>query len=227
MPSLIDAAAPAPDAEDGRRVRGDRRRRAILTAAVNVASVEGLEGLSIGRLATELEMSKSGLFAHFGSKEELQIATVRAAAAIFAHRVVVPAQDRFEPGVARLHGMLDLWLDYMEHGIFAGGCFFAAATAEMDGRPGPVREAVAQQMTRWAETLADHARDAIERGELVEDSDPEQLAFELDALGIAVNSGWQLHEDHAVFERGHRAIRRRLEAEATAAGRAVLSAVPA
>ena len=119
------------------RVRGDRTRRAILTAAVNVASVEGLEGLSIGRLATELEMSKSGLFAHFGSKEELQISTVRAAAAIFAHRVVLPAEEQFEPGIARLHGMLDLWLDYMEHGIFAGGCFFAAATSEMDGRPGP------------------------------------------------------------------------------------------
>ena len=228
MPSLIDSAAPAPDSEDGRRVRGDRTRRAILTAAVNVASVEGLEGLSIGRLATELEMSKSGLFAHFGSKEELQIATVRAAAAIFAHRVVIPAQEQFEPGLARLHGMLDQWLDYMEAGIFAGGCFFAAATSEMDGRPGPVREAVAQQMTRWAETLSEYAREAIARGELVEDADPEQLAFELDALGIAVNSGWQLHEDHAVFERGHRAIRRRLEVEATEAGRVALgSVVPA
>ena len=228
MSSFIEPATPSPAAEDGRRVRGDRTRRAILTAAVNVASVEGLEGLSIGRLATELEMSKSGLFAHFGSKEELQISTVRAAAAIFAHRVVLPAQEQFEPGIARLHGMLDLWLDYMEHGIFAGGCFFAAATSEMDGRPGPVREAVAQQMTRWALALAEHARDAIERGELVEDSDPEQLAFELDALGIAVNSGWQLHEDHAVFERGHRAIRRRLEAEATERGRAALAAtVPA
>ena len=222
MPSLIDSAAPAPDSEDGRRVRGDRTRRAILTAAVNVASVEGLEGLSIGRLATELEMSKSGLFAHFGSKEELQIATVRAAAAIFAHRVVIPAQEQFEPGLARLHGMLDQWLDYMEAGIFAGGCFFAAATSEMDGRPGPVREAVAQQMTRWAETLSEYAREAIARGELVEDADPEQLAFELDALGIAVNSGWQLHENDAVFERGHRAIRRRLEVEATEAGRVAL-----
>ena len=228
MPSLIDAVTPAPDPEDGRRVRGDRTRRAILTAAVNVASVEGLEGLSIGRLATELEMSKSGLFAHFGSKEELQIATVRAAAAIFAHRVVLPAQEQFEPGIARLHGMLDHWLDYMEDGIFAGGCFFAAATSEMDGRPGPVREAVALQMTRWATTLAEYATEAIARGELVEDADPDQLAFELDALGIAVNSGWQLHEDHAVFERGHRAIRRRLEAEATPAGKAVLAAaVPA
>ena len=228
MSSLLDAAAPAPDPGDGRRVRGDRTRRAILAAAVNLASVEGLEGLSLGRLATELEMSKSGLFAHFGSKEELQISTVRAAAAIFGQRVVVPAQEQFAPGLVRLQGMLDLWLDYMERGIFAGGCFFAAATVEMDGRPGPVRDAVAQQMTRWAGTLADHARAAIERGELREDTDADQLAFELDALGTGVNSGWQLHEDHGVFERGHRALRRRLEADATEAGRAALAAaVPA
>ena len=201
----------APDA-DGRRVRGDRTRRAILAAAVNLASVEGLEGLSIGRLATELEMSKSGLFAHFGSKEELQVSTVRAAAAIFAQRVVGPAEERFEPGVARLRGMLDLWLDYMERGTFDGGCFFAAATVEMDGRPGPVRDAIAEQMRLWAGHLADYARTAIERGELEPETDPLQLAFELDALGTAVNSGWQLHADDSVFTRGHRAILRRLEA---------------
>jgi AcrR family transcriptional regulator len=212
---------------DGRKVRGDRTRRAILSAAVNVASVEGLEGLSIGRLATELEMSKSGLFAHFGSKEELQISTVRAAAAIFAHRVIVPAQEQFEPGIARLQGMLDLWLDYMEEGIFAGGCFFAAATVEMDGRPGPVRDSVAEQMNRWGKALADYARDAMDRGELLPDTDPGQLAFELDALGTAVNSGWQLHENDKVFERGHRAIRRRLQADATEQGRAALDAMHA
>jgi AcrR family transcriptional regulator len=216
-------AAPAA-AEDGRKARGDRTRRAILTAAVNVASVEGLEGLSIGRLATELEMSKSGLFAHFGSKEELQISTVRAAAAIFVHRVVRPADERYEPGLVRLHAMLDNWLDYMEQGTFAGGCFFAAATVEMDGRPGPVRDAVAAQMTLWAGFLAAYARDAIDRGELRDDTDPEQLAFELDALGTAVNAGWQLHEREDVFERGHRALRRRLEAEATPAGMAALAA---
>jgi AcrR family transcriptional regulator len=211
--------------EDGRKARGDRTRRAILTAAVNVASVEGLEGLSIGRLATELEMSKSGLFAHFGSKEELQISTVRAAAAIFVHRVVKPAEERFEPGVARLYAMLESWLDYMERGTFAGGCFFAAATIEMDGRPGPVRDAVAAQMTDWAGLLAGYTREAVKRGELRYDLDPEQLAFELDALGTAVNAGWQLHEHQDVFERGHRAIRRRLEVEATAAGMAALAAV--
>jgi AcrR family transcriptional regulator len=210
---------------DGRKVRGDRTRRAILSAAVNLASVEGLEGLSIGRLATELEMSKSGLFAHFGSKEELQISTVRAAAAIFAHRVIAPAQEQYEPGIARLQGMLDLWLDYMEEGIFAGGCFFAAATIEMDGRPGPVRDSVAEQMNRWGKALADYARDAMDRGELLPDTDPDQLAFELDALGTAVNSGWQLHENDKVFERGHRAIRRRLEADATEQGRAALDHV--
>jgi AcrR family transcriptional regulator len=220
--SVLDDTKPT---ADGRKVRGDRTRRAILTAAVNLASVEGLEGLSIGRLATELEMSKSGLFAHFGSKEELQISTVRAAAAIFAHRVIVPATEQFEPGIARLQGMLDNWLDYMERGTFAGGCFFAAATIEMDGRPGPVRDSVAEQMTRWGSALADYAREAIERGELREDTDPEQLAFELDALGTAVNSGWQLHENDKVFERGHRAIRRRLEADATDQGRAALDAM--
>jgi AcrR family transcriptional regulator len=226
MSSLIEQTTAPADA-DGRKVRGDRTRRAILTAAVNVASVEGLEGLSIGRLASELRMSKSGLFAHFGSKEELQVSTVRAAAAIFVHRVIRPAEERFEPGIARLQAMLDDWLDYMERGIFAGGCFFAAATVEMDGRPGPVRDAVATQMASWAGLLGDCARVAIERGELVPDTDPEQLAFELDALGTAVNSGWQLHEDATVFERGHRAIRRRLEADATDAGRAAIAAAAA
>ena len=212
---------------DGRKVRGDRTRRAILQTAVNLASVEGLEGLTIGRLATERDMSKSGLFAHFGSKEELQISTVRAAAAIFVHRVIRDAEERYEPGLARMRAVLDSWLDYMERGTFAGGCFFAAATVEMDGRPGPVRDAVAAQMRSWAGLLADYARAAIERGELRPDTDPEQLAFELDALGTAVNSGWQLHEDTAVFDRGRAAIARRLEVEATEAGRAAMAAVVA
>ena len=224
MTSLIDAGTPAPPAPDGRKVRGDRTRRAILATAVNVASVEGLEGLSIGRLATELDMSKSGLFAHFGSKEELQIATVRAAAAIFVQRVIRDAEERYAPGLARLHAMLDRWLYDMRPGTFAGGCFFAAAAVEMDGRPGPVRDAGAAQKNRWAELLAEYARTAIERGELAADTDPRQLAFELDALGTAVNSGWQLHEDDAVFTRGRRAIARRLELDATESGRAVLAA---
>jgi AcrR family transcriptional regulator len=218
-----DAGTPSAEA-DGRKVRGGRTRRAILAAAVNVASVEGLEGLSIGRLASELNMSKSGLFAHFGSKEELQIATVRAAAAIFVARVIRGAVEEHEPGIVRLQMLLDRWLDYIERGTFAGGCFFAAARAEMDGRPGSVRDALAGQMTSWANLLAAYAREAIARGELRAEADPEQLAFELDALGTAANAGWQLHEDTAVFERGRRALQRRLEGEATEAGRTALAA---
>jgi AcrR family transcriptional regulator len=221
-----DAAGAATAEADGRKLRGDRTRRAILASAVDVASVEGLEGLSIGRLASELQMSKSGLFAHFGSKEELQIATVRAAGAIFVARVIRGEVEQHAPGVVRLQLLLDRWVDYMERDTFAGGCFFAAARAEMDGRPGPVRDALARQMESWATLLADYARDAIARGELRDDVDPQQLAFELDALGTAVNAGWQLHEDAAVFERGRRALRRRLEVEATAPGRAALAAHP-
>ena len=209
---------------DGRKVRGDRTRRTILAAAVNIASVEGLEGLTIGRLATELKMSKSGLFAHFGSKEELQISTVRAAAAIFAQRVILDAQERHEPGLVRLKAVLDRWLEYMERETFAGGCFFSAASIEMDGRPGPVRDAVAAQVSRWAELLAEYAGAAIERGELEPGTDAEQLAFELDAFGMAVNAGWQLHGDAAVLDRGRRAVARRLLADATAGGRAALAA---
>ena len=122
----------------GRAARGQRTREAILKTAVDVASAEGLEGLTIGRLAAELEMSKSGLFAHFGSKEELQLATIGAAREIFVDEVVRPAFEN-DPGLSRLWALLDSWLRYAEAGIFKGGCFFAAASAEFDGRPGPVR----------------------------------------------------------------------------------------
>src|SRR3954449_11531477 len=111
LESLARAGSDLVDEADGRRRRGNATRESILQVAADLASVEGLEGLTIGRLATELDMSKSGLFAHFGSKEELQISTVRAAAAIFVQRVVRPAEERHEPGLARLHSMLDAWLD--------------------------------------------------------------------------------------------------------------------
>jgi len=215
-----------------RRVRatrsdGRRSRDAILREAAQLATVEGLSGLSIGRLAEAVGMSKSGLFAHFGSKEELQISTVRAAAAIFVHRVMRPAEEANEPGLARLHASLALWIEYIERGVFAGGCFFSNATVEMGGKDGPVRDAVWEQMGRWYSALADAAREAIERGELKPETDPEQLAFEVDALGSAVSSGWLLANDPVVFKRGHEAIRRRLEADATEAGRAVLAAAAA
>src|SRR5438045_1680435 len=118
-----------------------RTREAILERAMDLASVEGLEGLTIGRLAAELQMSKSGLFGHFGSKEELQLATVREAADRFAAEVVEPTLTE-EEGSPRLHALCERYIGYLERNVFSGGCFFAAAAAEFDDRPGPVRDAV-------------------------------------------------------------------------------------
>src|SRR5687767_10705571 len=136
-----------PAAVDGRRARGEKTRDAILARAVQIASQDGLEGLSIGRLATDLGVSKSGLFAHFGSKTELQLATVDAARHIFIHEVI---GGRAESGIGGLIGLTDSWLDYMRSDVFRGGCFFASASLEFDGRPGPVRDRLASRMGECA-----------------------------------------------------------------------------
>src|SRR5215212_4407502 len=135
-----------------RRAHGARTRQAILEAAVDIASEEGLEGLTIGRLAAELSMSKSGLFAHFGSKEELQLATIEAARLIFAREVIRPAFEAAH-GMQRLWQLCDTWLGYVQGGVFRGGCFFAAAAAEFDSRPGQVRDRIAEIMKEWLSTL--------------------------------------------------------------------------
>jgi AcrR family transcriptional regulator len=123
-------------------------RATILERAVDIASVDGLEGLTIGRLASELRMSKSGLFAHFGSKEELQLATIAAAAERFFNEVLAPAQ-REQEGTARLRAYCERYLDYLQRKVFAGGCFWAAAATEFDDRPGPVRDAVRAGVLGW------------------------------------------------------------------------------
>src|SRR6266700_3143681 len=127
-----------PAKSEGRRPKGARTRESVLRVAVDLASVEGLGGLTIGRLAIELGMSKSGLFAHFGSKEDLQLATVEMARSIFISEIMVPVQAA-PRGLERLWRLCNLWLQYTEQEVFRGGCFFAAASAEFDGRPGRVR----------------------------------------------------------------------------------------
>ena len=168
-------------AAEARKARGDRTRQAILEVAVDVASAEGLEGLTIGRLASELSMSKSGLFAHFGSKEELQLATVEAARDIFIREVIRPCFEA-GTGLPRLWKLCDVWLAYVRGEVFRGGCFFAAAAAEFDGRPGPVRDRIAGIMKEWLATLRGSINEAREAGQLSADADPSQLAFELNAL---------------------------------------------
>jgi AcrR family transcriptional regulator len=216
------AAATAGDHVDGRRLRGDRTRRAILAKAVDIASAVGLEGLSIGRLATELGVSKSGLFAHFGSKQELQLETIDAAAEIFEERVWLPVTD-VDPGLPRLLALMDSWLEYLRVGVFRGGCFFSNAHHEFDSRPGPVHDQIANQKQRWMEAIVSHVRQAQKLGQIRTDVEPEQLGFELDAAGVLANSLWQLNHDQRAFARARTAIRTRLEAAATAAGRRALA----
>jgi AcrR family transcriptional regulator len=178
------------------------RRDAILERAVGLASEEGLEGLTIGRLSSELGLSKSGLFGHFGSKEELQLATVDAAAAIFYREVIEPALAEPE-GAARLRAYCERFIGYMERKVFSGGCFFAAASAEFDSRPGVVRDKLREGQRAL---LAELTRQA----QLAGVDDPEQLAFELHSLFQGANARYQLLDDEQAFARARRAIDRLL-----------------
>ncbi|HEV7902205.1 MAG TPA: TetR/AcrR family transcriptional regulator [Pyrinomonadaceae bacterium] len=205
------------NAAKARKARGDRTRQAILEVAVDVASAEGLEGLTIGRLAAELSMSKSGLFAHFGSKEELQLATVEAARDIFIREVIRPSFESGK-GLARLWKLCDVWLAYVRGEVFRGGCFFAAAAAEFDGRPGPVRDRVAGIRKEWLATLRASISEAREAGQLNADADPAQLAFELNALEMGANWAFQLYGDRQAFSRARDAILERLRRHSTTSG---------
>ncbi|WP_372663214.1 TetR/AcrR family transcriptional regulator [Amycolatopsis kentuckyensis] len=192
---------------DGRVARGDATRRLVLRRAADVASVDGLEGLSLGRLATELELSKSGVFALFGSKEELQLATVEAAFAIFEAHVVTPARA-VAPGLPRLRAICENWLDYSEKRVFPGGCFFFNVGAEVDARPGRVHDAVAAASGTFAEFIRETCFDAVSLGHLA--ADAEVLAFELHALGRAANADAVLNGGTQAYELARRAIRARL-----------------
>jgi AcrR family transcriptional regulator len=201
---------------DGRRLKGRRTRSSILDAAANLASVEGLEGLTIGRLAGELDMSKSGLFAHFGSKEELQLATIEAARAVFVERVVEPARQA-PAGLPRLEAFMDAWLTYLREKVFEGGCFFDAIRSEFDSRaPGPVRDAIERDFRDWYALVTKLVRTAQKAGHLRADVDVPQLVFELDAIGAAANLRFQLLRDPKIYDRARTAMRARLAA-ATAA----------
>lgn len=192
-------------------MKGERTRQSILDRAVDLASLEGLEGLTIGRLADELKMSKSGLFAHFGSKEELQIATVQAASQRYISEIFSPALQ-VPRGYPRLLAICDSWLSYVRRGVFPGGCFFAAASFEFDSRPGAVRDLVRRLMDDWIGALEKAIRMARDEGHIDPNVDPAQLAFELNALFFGANFSFYLRSDDQAIQRAERAIRSRLEA---------------
>ena len=205
----------------GRKAQGERTRHAILETAVHIASAEGLEGLTIGRLASALSMSKSGLFAHFGSKEDLQVATVEAARAIFIREVIKPAFESTQ-GLLRLWKLCDIWLSYVQSGVFRGGCFFAAAAAEFDSRPGQVRDRIAEIMKEWLSTLRSAIVEAQQAGQLDKEIDATQLAFEFNSFELGANWAFQLYGDMRAFKRAREAIRERLNKYATPLGAPLL-----
>jgi AcrR family transcriptional regulator len=186
-------------------------RHEILRVAVDIASAEGLEGLSIGRLASELQMSKTGIFAHFGSKEQLQLAAVETAKQIFFEQVAQPSLRR-PRGLPRLKAMLENWLGYVERIVFRGGCFFAAASAEFDSRPGAVREQIAESTKAWMVALREEIELAQSKAEILGSVKPAQLAFELHAYVQEANWGFKLFNDKSAFLLARRAIATRLDA---------------
>jgi AcrR family transcriptional regulator len=195
--------------ERKKRADGERSRNAILREAAQLATVEGLAGLSIARLADAVGMSKSGLFAHFGSKEELQLATIDTAAAIFREEVIDPAAAA-PTGMERLRALSERFLGHVEDGIFPGGCFFASVMAEMDTHPGPVRDRAQQITGEWVDSVVQAVRDAQVEGAVDAGEDPEQLAFEVDSYLLLANAMFVSMQNSVPLDRARRAIDRRL-----------------
>lgn len=194
-----------------RRTRsdGERSRERILDAAARVATVEGLDGLSLGRLAEAIGRSKSGVFGLFGSKEELQLATIDRAREVFVDEVVSPALAA-PPGRDRLHALCNGYLDHVERRVFPGGCFFASTASEVATRPGPVRDRVAAEQRDWVDLLRQNARRAVRAGEVGSDVSPDSLALELSTMLTGADIAFLLHDDQGVLDGVRAAIRRRL-----------------
>jgi AcrR family transcriptional regulator len=180
-------------------------RAETLRAAVDLASVIGLEGITIGRLADELGMSKSGLVGRFGSKERLQLAALAEASAIFRRAVYAPAAER-PAGLRRLDAICDAWIAYLREPPFPGGCFLTSASVEFDGRPGAVNDAVRRYAERWLAVLEHEASVAVENRELPATTDPGELAFVINALAVGANCDFQLRGDRRSLERARRAM---------------------
>ncbi len=201
----------SPDDTPRRRSDGEQTHAAILDAAMRLASIEGLSSLTIGRLARELQVSKSGVFAHFRSKQRLQEETIAAAGEVFEREVLAPASTAPE-GLGRLEALCDAYLSYVERGVFPGGCFFAHLLAEFDAPEGPIHDDVAATQDGWLRLLAEHIRIAQGAGDLRPEVDPQQLAFELYAPLELANYLATLYRDPSLTDRGRASVRATLAA---------------
>jgi len=200
------SAKPAP-----RRTRsdGERSRGAILSEAARLATVEGLNGLTLARLAEAVGMSKSGLFAHFGSKEELQLATVDHARSVFAVEVLLGASAA-PSGIERLRLLTENFLRHVEGRTYPGGCFFASTAVELAGQPGPVRERILKVENDYIGRIRAAVKEAQDEGAIAADEDADQLTFELVSYLIAANMQFAITQDGVPMANARRAIERRL-----------------
>jgi AcrR family transcriptional regulator len=186
----------------GRRSNSDARatREAILRRAADIGSVEGLRGITIGRLATDLGMSKAGVVGQFGSKEALQLATIQLASDMFREAVWAPVEDE-QPGLPRLLAVCRSWVAYLADPPFSGGCFLALTSMEYGAQTGQVHDDLAAVLSRWRRTLLRDIRQAVSDGDLPADTDPEQVAFVLESLANGTKGAKQLHGDPDVPHR--------------------------
>ncbi len=193
------------------RASGERTRGAILRAVASLATVDGLDRLSLGNVAAALGMSKSGLQAHFGSKQELQLALVEEAARIFAEEVVQPALAA-PPGLPQLTAVCEAFFDHLERRTFPGGCFMATAALEMGSRPGPVKEVITAFQDQFGALIRGFAATAVDRNELLPEEDPDRLAFELNGIMLATDTNYVTHDDPAVLDLARQIVHQRLGA---------------
>lgn len=190
--------------------KGEETKRTILDHAAKLSTQIGLEGLSIGRLAEDLGLSKSGLFAHFASKEALQLQTLEYAAERFVDAVVKPA-IAVTRGEKRVRALIERWIEWPKVSGFPGGCFFVAVSVEFDDRPGTIRERIARMQRDWLETIAATVRTAIDEGHFRKDVDPEQFAFELYGHMLVGHLGWRLLDDKKSASRARKAYESLME----------------
>ena len=194
---------------DGRRTRGERTRRSVATNAAALASVDGLSGVTLSKVAGALGVAKSSIQAAYPTKEQLQLAAVEAATETFVAEVVTPAMAEPE-GAARLRALAESWLAYVEHRVFPGGCFMVATLSEFDSRPGPVRDALRQARRSWLRLLERNARLAQEAGEIPADARPALVAFEVDALLSMANVQRNITDDVSALDDARQLIELRL-----------------
>jgi AcrR family transcriptional regulator len=195
----------SPRGDEPRPSKGEASRTTILLAAAKLATTRGLEGLSIGDLAAEVGMSKSGLYAHFKSKEELELATIETAAAIFDQEVLQPAA-RARAGTQRLGALVEAFLSHLERKVYPGGCFFAAVASELDTRPGPARDRVVAILEQWQSLLRQCILDAQESGEIDPKAEVAQAVFEIQAMLMAGNFLFVLTGDPVRLAQARRGV---------------------